>query len=274
MFVLLYRPLVPGLSIAFSIAEHLLGTQAMTLFVTHYPQITSLVHMYPNVKNVHLKTAINATALPQPPPSNSTISSASIAAVPSSAMKYLHEVGTGPCDMKSGYGLIMAEQSGFPKEVLDDARHFRGVVRDKFPVLLQQQHDSVDRSVGALNSLLQQLLLLKNSTLDTRAQVQYLNNLRDRIPDHVAFDTSRWLTAMMSTGESSQPTAAQGDGRQDAQVAEGGITGSQRLAADEVSEFVAAAAPKVTPTKNRRQDADHPTDDPNPSKVKKIALDP
>ena len=51
-----------GLSIAFAIAEQLQCSPATTLFVTHYPQITSLAAMYPNVKNVHMRTSLDTAA--------------------------------------------------------------------------------------------------------------------------------------------------------------------------------------------------------------------
>jgi len=47
------------LSIAFAIAEQLQASAASTMFVTHYPQITSLAAMYPNVKNVHMRTSLD-----------------------------------------------------------------------------------------------------------------------------------------------------------------------------------------------------------------------
>jgi len=86
-----------GVSIAFSIAETLLESEAITLFVTHYPQITYLANLYPNVKNVHLKTSIDL-ASPQSNVNGRLISTAT------DGIKYLHQVGSGPCDMKSGYG--------------------------------------------------------------------------------------------------------------------------------------------------------------------------
>ena len=145
-------------------------------------------------------------------------------------MKYLHEVGAGPCDMKSGYGLLMAEQSGFPRSVLQDARQLRSVVRDQFPVLVRGGGGESGGSGGAdaagtdnnssmavVTSLLQHLLLLKTTmnsaassdssggaTEDTSAARQYLQSLRDRIPDSAAQDMLLWLrhNASISTNTS------------------------------------------------------------------------
>lgn len=160
----------------------------MTLFVTHYPQVTSLAQMYPSAKNVHMKTSIDLTPAPANPEGPRTTESAA------AGLRYLHEVSTGPCDMKSGYGLAMAEQSGFPRAVMDEARVLRSVVRENFPVLVQQQQDGdSQRSLAAAHTLLQHLLLLRNSTLEPRAMQLYLHNLRERIPDRVAEEMRAWL---------------------------------------------------------------------------------
>ncbi|KAJ1417315.1 muts domain V-domain-containing protein, partial [Ochromonadaceae sp. CCMP2298] len=159
---------IDGLSIAFAIAEELLRSRALTLFVTHYPQITNLVRMYANVKNIHMKT---------------TVDSASVA---STGMRYLREVGNGPCDMTSCYGIIMAESMGFPADITAEARTLRSIVRDKFPVLTDQGQQSASRSASSVTNLLQQLQLLRASTLDDRATQVYLHNLRERIPAQAA----------------------------------------------------------------------------------------
>ena len=54
---------IDGVSIAFAIAERLALSSSYTLFVTHYPQLTALADMYPNVANVHLKTSIDVQAM-------------------------------------------------------------------------------------------------------------------------------------------------------------------------------------------------------------------
>jgi DNA mismatch repair ATPase MutS len=84
------------MSIAFSIAESLLTTEAITLFVTHYPQITLLANLYPNAKNMHLKTTIVT----------STSGGSNQAGAVTDGIKYLHQIGNGACDMKSGYGRL------------------------------------------------------------------------------------------------------------------------------------------------------------------------
>lgn len=149
----------------------------MTLFVTHYPQLTVLAQMYPQAKNVHMKTSIDLATN----------------AVSSVGLKYLHEVVSGPCDMRSGYGIIMAEQCGFPTEVMNDAREIRTIVRDSFPVLSQDCTADDSKGLCAMSALLQHLMLLKNSSLDTSSALTYLHELRSKIPDSVAVDMLEWI---------------------------------------------------------------------------------
>jgi len=125
-------------------------------------------------------------------------------------MKYLHEVGAGPCDMKSGYGLLMAEQSGFPRAVLQDARHLRAAVRDRFPVLVQGggagagaagggagSVSGSESAMGAVTTLLQHLLLVQNhASMEDKALRQYLQGLRERVPDRAAEEMLQWLDSM------------------------------------------------------------------------------
>jgi hypothetical protein len=142
--------------------------------------------MYPNVKNIHLKTSLDITSAThfQQQNQNSAdetqlINNNSNVELPN--IKFLHEVANGPCDMQSGYGIIMAEVCAFPIEVIQDARQLRKVVRDNFPLLLPYKNPEIDTSVNAVTNLLQHLLLLKNSTLDDSGLKQYLNNLRKKI---------------------------------------------------------------------------------------------
>ena len=153
----------------------------MTLFVTHYPQVTVLAQIYPQAKNVHMKTSIDLAAGFSP-------------SLNTSGIKYLHEVITGPCDMRSGYGVVMAEQCGFPSDVLADARTMRTIVRDTFPVLTHDFTSGTSEGMCAVSTLLQRLLLLKNSHLDSTATLHYLQNLRSNIPDSVAQEILAWIT--------------------------------------------------------------------------------
>ena len=180
--------------------------------MTHYPQITSLAAMYGNAKNVHLKTTIDS--------SSSSGSSGTGPGVMGSgaSIKYLREVGAGPCDLRSGYGILMAEQCGFPSAVLLDARELRTVIRDKFPVLIgggggggggrgaESSSEQEEQSLGSLTTLLQHLSLLKTSThLDDHAVRSSLSKLRAAIPDCTAAAIIAWLATLTSTAQQKQP---------------------------------------------------------------------
>jgi hypothetical protein len=85
------------------------------------------------------------------------------------------------------YGVSMAEQCGLPAEVVTDARQMLSTVMDSFPVLIHSDR-TIDKSIFAIHDLLQQLLLLPNSTFfnDKETLCNYLNNLRSSISDEQA----------------------------------------------------------------------------------------
>lgn len=164
-------------------AEKLISAKAFTLFVTHYPQITSLALLYPTVRNFHMKTSIDISMDAAEDQSNNR----------SNSIHFLHRIGGGPCDMKSGYGLLMAELCGFPSAVIEDAREVRRTVQEKFPILIgatletrekqhQQERQTQQHFVRMTNQLLQHLQLLKNSTLPDPEMCRYLHNLKQRLP--------------------------------------------------------------------------------------------
>lgn len=166
------------MSIAFSIAESLLQSEALTLFVTHYPLVTTLPNLYPNVKNFHLKTSFTTAgaggggaALANPDEAD--------------GMVYLHTVSAGACDLKTGYGIMMAQQCGFPTEMIEDAKSIQATVKEVHPTLSNQgsSTDGEDQCAVALYTLLQHLQLLKDSTLDDMDLRVYLSNLRSKVSD-------------------------------------------------------------------------------------------
>lgn len=190
--------LCTGLSIAFAIAETLIASKAMTLFVTHYPQITALANMYPNAKNVHLKTVIDLDMSLNTQFRSSSSGSSSGGGGNNCCIKYLREVASGPCDSASGYGLLMAENCAFPLPVLETARSISKIVRLTYPFLSQQwqpsstaaaissktasqQPPTSKRPISAVSQILQHLKLFANSTMREDRMMQYLSNLRTRI---------------------------------------------------------------------------------------------
>ncbi len=86
-----------GLSLAWACAEHLQQIGAMTLFATHYFELTALAQQLEGVANVHLQVAETADSL-----------------------VLLHAVRPGPADRS--YGLHVAALAGLPAPVLARAR--------------------------------------------------------------------------------------------------------------------------------------------------------
>ncbi len=86
-----------GLALAWSIAHRLLShNQALTLFATHYFEITRLPNELPAAANVHLAAAESA-----------------------SGIVFLHEVQEGPASRS--YGIQVAQRAGIPSAVIRQA---------------------------------------------------------------------------------------------------------------------------------------------------------
>ncbi|WP_341667310.1 DNA mismatch repair protein MutS [Alcaligenes sp. SDU_A2] len=86
-----------GLALAWSIAHRLLShNQALTLFATHYFEITRLPNELPTAANVHLAAAESA-----------------------SGIVFLHEVQEGPASRS--YGIQVAQRAGVPSAVIRQA---------------------------------------------------------------------------------------------------------------------------------------------------------
>jgi DNA mismatch repair protein MSH4 len=88
-----------GVAIAWSVAEHLISQQALTFFVTHYPQLTKLGDAYPAVQNQHMGAGTGGGEL-----------------------TYTHKILPGPCTIASDYGVDMAFSCGWPEDVIRNVR--------------------------------------------------------------------------------------------------------------------------------------------------------
>jgi DNA mismatch repair protein MutS len=89
-----------GLSLAWAIARHIATkTRAMTLFATHYFELTTLATQLEACVNVHLDATEHADGI-----------------------IFLHAVKDGPADRS--YGLQVAQLAGVPREVIARARQF------------------------------------------------------------------------------------------------------------------------------------------------------
>lgn len=186
-----------GISIAFAVSEKLISSTAFTMFATHFPQLTSLATLYPNVKNIHLKTTINILApihergstglatragrlLPSPSDPTSTDNTTNN----NCRIKFLHEVGLGPCDMQSGYGILMAEMCGFPSDILAHAKVLRGKINEEHSFQLNYKSMHMTEEDRLVNRLLFHLVIvLQDATMDDARLRAYLHNLRSSYSD-------------------------------------------------------------------------------------------
>ncbi len=144
-----------GIAIAFSTAEEIIRRGVMTLFVTHYTQLTTLPQLYPTARNIHLKSIIGTL---------------------SDGIQFLHQIGQGPCDIKSGYGIMMAKLSNFPDEIIADARAIQKTLRATYPVLMLDR--VIDSNRLAVANILKNIdLMNRESSLNDGEKTKYLNDL-------------------------------------------------------------------------------------------------
>jgi DNA mismatch repair protein MutS len=87
-----------GLALAFAICRHLVEkTQSLTLFATHYFELTQLAQEYPQLANVHLDAVEHGERI-----------------------IFMHRVQEGPANQS--YGIQVAALAGMPTTVLKTAR--------------------------------------------------------------------------------------------------------------------------------------------------------
>ena len=105
-----------GLALAQAIAEHLISkNQSLTLFATHYFELTRLPENHPGAFNMHL------SALEQ-----------------GQDIVFLHHIEAGPAE--KSYGIAVAKLAGIPSRTLNTARKHRAAL-DAQPA---QQHPQLD----------------------------------------------------------------------------------------------------------------------------------
>jgi DNA mismatch repair protein MSH4 len=102
-----------GVAIAWSVSEYLLKKGAMTFFVTHYPQLSRLGDIYPNVQNMHLEASVSRGS--------------------DGEIRYTHKVKAGRCKVSTDYGVELAAACGWPSDVLQNARSVESNVQALCP---------------------------------------------------------------------------------------------------------------------------------------------
>jgi DNA mismatch repair protein MutS len=102
---------IDGLSIAQAICEYLLGLDAqcpMTLFATHFHELTSLAERWPLVANFHVTAVENTRA---------------------GAPVFSHRVIAG--STSRSFGIEVAKMAGLPAGVIARAREIAGVLGER-----------------------------------------------------------------------------------------------------------------------------------------------
>jgi DNA mismatch repair ATPase MutS len=103
-----------GVAIAWAVSEFLLVKRAITFFVTHYPQLSKLAEVYPNVQNQHLSATAVDTGYGE-------------------QVQYFHKVSPGPCQLSGDYGVEMAGTCGWPIDVVRHAKKMHSYIEKNLP---------------------------------------------------------------------------------------------------------------------------------------------
>ena len=107
-----------GFGLAWAISEHLLTTtRSLTLFATHYHELTALAKDFPGaVANRHVQALVGGADASGVGAGNSPANSA---AAPVSSITMLFSVADGPCP--ASFGVHVAKMAGFPPSCVAEA---------------------------------------------------------------------------------------------------------------------------------------------------------
>jgi len=148
-----------GLALAWAIAERLVAhNQALTLFATHYFELTRLAAENPAVVNVHLAAAESPTGI-----------------------VFLHAVRAGAASRS--YGIQVAQRAGIPAAVIRHATRMlarleaAGAPSPQLDLFSGQMPEEVDETAAAARALHDELLRLNPDELSPRAALEVLYRL-------------------------------------------------------------------------------------------------
>jgi DNA mismatch repair protein MutS len=115
-----------GLSLAWASAEHLAKSQALTLFATHYFEMTALPEQTEGVANIHLTATEHGDGI-----------------------VFMHRIEAGPASQS--YGLQVAQLAGVPSHVIRRAREKLMMLEQRD--VDEQQHPTPNMSAPQQNDL-------------------------------------------------------------------------------------------------------------------------
>ena len=152
-----------GLALAQAIAEHLISkNQSLTLFATHYFELTRLPENHPSAFNMHL------SALEQ-----------------GQDIVFLHQIEAGPAE--KSYGIAVAKLAGIPSRTLNAARKHLAALEAQ----TAQQHPQLDmfapqsESENQLSSSPRQPENERSEFQHNPTEAHILQTLRQTQPDHL-----------------------------------------------------------------------------------------
>jgi DNA mismatch repair protein MutS len=147
-----------GLALAWAIARHLLETnRSLTLFATHYFELTQLAQEYPQLANVHLDAVEHMDHI-----------------------VFLHSVEAGPADRS--YGLHVAQLAGVPAGVIRAAKkHLLALERQRGTFDTAQPDLFTAASEPTPHPVLEELRGLDPDTLSPKTALELLYRLRHQL---------------------------------------------------------------------------------------------
>ena len=146
-----------GLALAWAIARHLLSrNRCLTLFATHYFELTQLAQEFPQLSNVHLDAAEHGEAL-----------------------VFLHAVEDGPASQS--YGIQVARLAGVPAPVIQAARRrLRELEDSRYQPGPQGDLFAAAPPAAPPHPLVEQLCALDPDTMTPREALDFLYVLKKR----------------------------------------------------------------------------------------------
>jgi DNA mismatch repair protein MutS len=147
-----------GLALAWAIARHLLeANRSLTLFATHYFELTQLAQEYPQLANVHLDAVEHKDHI-----------------------VFLHSVEAGPANRS--YGLQVAQLAGVPASVIRAAKkHLLALERERGAPLAGQPDLFTAAPAAAPHPVLNELRNLDPDTLSPKIALELLYRLRRQL---------------------------------------------------------------------------------------------
>lgn len=148
-----------GLALAWASAEHLANqSKALTLFATHYFELTTLPEIHPNIGNVHLNAVEHKDTV-----------------------VFLHKVNVGPANQS--YGIQVAQLAGVPNTVIRRAKQKLRDLEQHAITHKALQPQQGDLFVSEQHPIVMRLQRINPDQLNPRAALDLLYELIDSLKE-------------------------------------------------------------------------------------------